>query len=433
MIWDSSNGRRVLTLPRRTELDANPGVASVTFSPSGKRLATSVGKTVRIWNADTGQEILSLRSREGFVTRLAYNPDGSRLAAASRNGSVMVWDTVTGETCLTLRGRTGIVHGVAYSPDGRRLVTAAGGTNKGGEHLFSDVKLWDARTGQEILTLRGPLAQQPRVAFDRGGRRLAASGDREVMIWEGIPLDEELVIERQAASLVKFLLTELQTPQAVSARVGDYAVSDAVRQRALTLVEPVWRTQVREEAENVVKSLSYKALFRSEILAHLRADPVLGEPVRHEALALAERFGESPFYHNRASRAVASRPGAGAAAYGRAAQQAEIACRLLPFEGPYQTTLGMAQYRLGRYQEALATLTSANELNQAAQGSPVAADLAFLAMCDYQMRQFDRAQASLNRLRETMQEPNSNRDAEAQSLQKEAEALLAGQAASRAR
>ena len=58
----------------------------------------------------------------------------------------------------------------------------------------------------------------------------------------------------------------------------------------------------------------------------------------------------------------------------------------MPFEGPYQTTLGMAQYRLGKYQEALTTLTHADELNQAAQGGPVPADLAFLAMCRYQMR-----------------------------------------------
>ena len=177
-------------------------------------------------------------------------------------------------------------------------------------------------------------------------------------IWEGAPLDTELAVERQAASLVRFLFAQSQAPETVSARLRDYAVSDAVRQQALTLVEPFWRNRVRREAEKAVKSLIYKPLFRSEVLAHLRADPVLGEPVRQEALALAERFGESPYYLNRASRAVASRPGAGAAAYRRAVQQAEIACRLLPFEGPYQTTLGMAQYRLGKHQEALTTLTA---------------------------------------------------------------------------
>jgi hypothetical protein len=300
--------------------------------------------------------------------------------------------------------------------------------NKGRELLYSEVKLWDALTGQEILILRGALAYSPRVAFDRGGRRLAASGDRVVTIWEGVPLDTELAEQRQAASLVKFLFAQSPAPEAVSARVRDYAISDAVRQQALTLVEPFRRNRVRQEAEKVVQTLFRKPLFRSEVLAHLRADPALSEPVRQEALALAERFVEYPYHLDRVSRAVASRPGAEPSAYRLAAQRAEIACRLMPFEGSYHTTLGMAQYRLGKYQEALTTLTRADELNQAAQGSPVPADLALLAMTRYQMREKDRAQASLDQLRETMQKPNRARNEEAQRLLKEAEALLLGRA-----
>src|SRR5262249_34514283 len=162
-------------------------------------------------------------------------------------------------------------------------------------------------------------------------------------------------------------------PSAVSARVRDDASSDAVRQRALTLVEPFWRNRVRREAKKVVEALFYKPLFRSEVLAHLRADPVLTHPVLKEALALAERFAESPFNLNLASRAVAGRPGAEPSAYRLAAQRAEVACRLMPFEGSYHTTLGMAQYRLGKYQEALATLSRADELNQETLGAPVPA------------------------------------------------------------
>jgi TolA-binding protein len=92
------------------------------------------------------------------------------------------------------------------------------------------------------------------------------------------------------------------------------------------------------------------------------------------------------------------------------------------------TTLGMAQYRLGKYQEALTTLTRADELNQATHGGPVPADLAFLAMSRYQMRETDKAQASLTQLRETLQKPNWAGNDEAHRLLKEAEALLDGRA-----
>jgi WD40 repeat protein/serine/threonine protein kinase len=429
VIWDLSKGQKVLTLPGRTELGSYSVTANATFSPGGEHLATSEGRTVRVWNAATGQEILTPSSLEGIVTRIAYSPDGLRLAAASQGGSVKVWDAVTGETCLILRGHTSAVSGLTYSPDGRRLVTAAGGMSKGLERRYmAEVKLWDALTGQEILTLRGAPAQRPRVAFDRGGRRLAVSGDdHDVTIWEGVPLDAELSDQRQAASLVGFQFAQAPTPEAVSARVRDYPISTGVRQRALTLVEPFWRHRVRQEAEEKVRSLSNKPLFLPEVIAHLRTDPVLSEPVRQEALALAERFVEIPHELDLASRPVAARPGAEPFAYRLAFQRAEIACRLMSFEGSYQTTLGMAQYRLGKYREALATLTHADELNQAAEGGSVPADLALLAMTRFQMHDHEQAQASLTQLREAMQKPNWAGDEEAQQLLKEAEALLAGQ------
>ncbi len=429
VIWDLSKGEAVLTLPGRTGPAGSARFASMTFSPDGEHLAASEGRIVRVWNVATGAEILTLPGDEGFVTRVAFSPDGRRLASASQDGSVKVWDAVTGEKCLALRGHTNAVNGLTYSPDGRRLVTAAGGTSRGGERFDSEAKIWDALTGQEILALRGAFAQAPLVAFDRGGRRLAASGDAVVTIWEGVPLDAELALERQAASLVKYLFTRSPTPREVSARVRDDAtISDAVRQQALTLVEPRWRNQVRLEAEQVVVFLFRKPLFRSEVLAHLRADPVLSAPVRQEALALAERWVEYPEILNRVSRAVAIRTGAEPSAYRLALDRAEIACRLMPFESSYHTTLGMAQYRLGKYHEALTTLTRANQLNQTDHGGHAPADLAFLTMARYQIGQQDQARAILNQLRETMQKPNSARDEEVQSLLKEAEALLAGRA-----
>jgi len=47
-----------------------------------------------------------------------------------------VWDAKTGAEVLTLRGHTSAVHSASFSPDGTRIVTAGGDRT---------ARVWDAR------------------------------------------------------------------------------------------------------------------------------------------------------------------------------------------------------------------------------------------------------------------------------------------------
>src|SRR5688500_7825180 len=70
-------------------------VADGTFSPDGKRIATgSWDASVRIWDADTGQELVRLVGLEERVLKVAFSPDGSLLAAGDMLGNVRVWSSV---------------------------------------------------------------------------------------------------------------------------------------------------------------------------------------------------------------------------------------------------------------------------------------------------------------------------------------------------
>ena len=76
-------------------------------------------------------------------------------------------------------------------------------------------------------------------------------------------------------------------------------------------------------------------MFRREVLETLRTDSALSEPVRREALALAENMREDPQRVNQASSSVVRSPGAEPAAYARASRLAEVACRLSPRNGVF--------------------------------------------------------------------------------------------------
>jgi WD40 repeat protein len=81
---------------------------------------------------------------------------------------------------------------VAFSPDGKRLANGIGSTWKDGKRVPSGgVKVWDAQTGQELLSLPGGSGG---VAFSPDGRReepaaLRMGSSPEAM--DGLVLDRD--------------------------------------------------------------------------------------------------------------------------------------------------------------------------------------------------------------------------------------------------
>ena len=52
----------------------------------------SEDQTVKIWDTETGEEILTLRGHQHTVTSLSFSHDGRRLASADNQGSIHIWD-----------------------------------------------------------------------------------------------------------------------------------------------------------------------------------------------------------------------------------------------------------------------------------------------------------------------------------------------------
>jgi hypothetical protein len=118
----------------------------------------------------------TLTGHKDVVRSVSYSPDGKRLATSSNDGTAKVWDVATGRTLMTLRGHSGPVGSVVYSPDGKRLATASDDRT---------AKIWDAATGKVLLNL-GPFGAGVGICFAGGGRWLAfaSSEVNEVRLWD---------------------------------------------------------------------------------------------------------------------------------------------------------------------------------------------------------------------------------------------------------
>jgi tetratricopeptide (TPR) repeat protein len=166
-------------------------------------------------------------------------------------------------------------------------------------------------------------------------------------------------------------------------------------------------------------------MIRSEVLAHLRTNATVPESERAFAIQAAQTEHGNPATLNEAAWKVVSNRALEKADYAQALRLAEAAAEAAPANGHILNTLGVAQYRMGQFKEALATLTQSEKRNASRNGSHPS-DLAFLAMTQHGLGQREQAQATLSRLIEIMKKSTWVNNPEAQGYLREAEERING-------
>jgi WD40 repeat protein len=170
--WDAATGQCIKTLAGHSL-----AVTSAVYSPDGNKiLSTSQDQTIKEWDTETGVCVKTLAGHTGEVTGAVYRPDGKKILSASQDQTIKEWDVETGECVKTLAGHSSFVNSAVYSRDGKKILSASSDKT---------IKEWDVETGECVKTLTGHTMEVTAAVYSAGGKKiLSASLDQTIKEWD---------------------------------------------------------------------------------------------------------------------------------------------------------------------------------------------------------------------------------------------------------
>ncbi|MFC1765649.1 protein kinase [Planctomycetota bacterium] len=341
-LWDAIQGEEIMTFS-----EDEPRIYSVAFSPDGHRIASGSYNNIKVWDVESGAELKSIMRDPKKMASVVFSPDGKRIAAADR--PPRIWDVATGKELMTLRGHGDTVVSIAFSPDGRRLVT---GSQDG------TARVWDSLTGDELITLRVGSTVTGGV-FSPDGKSIAGGTlGKTILLWESA------------------------------------APVDGYGPRKTTAT-----------AKDSVDELHETHGLYHDVIEKLKVDTTLDEPVRKAALQIANaRKGEDAEMLVKEGWEMVSSADKDIDAYRSIVDKAQKVALSEPENASVLKILGVGQYRVGAYAEALDTLKHAEKMraDNNPESNPV--PLAFMAMALYQLGQVDEGRFIVRPLRDSFEE-----------------------------
>merc|ERR1712048_967233 len=171
--------------------DHEDRLGQIAFHPSGKVIATSCfDHTWNLWELEKAcllfskttsrniseKSIYKQEGHNGYVCAISFNNVGALLVSGGFDAVGKVWDLRTGNNIVTLAGHTKPILSVDFSPDGFHLITSS---------MDNTCRIWDLRKTESahILAAHKDLIASVKYHPTTGDYFATASFDGEAKIW----------------------------------------------------------------------------------------------------------------------------------------------------------------------------------------------------------------------------------------------------------
>ncbi len=175
-LWDANSKNELWKNPFTDKAGFLEESNFVTFSKTGKYIASARKNTVSVRNSTSGDFISTIAGHLKKVNYIAFSQDDKLIATASDDNTIRLWEVNTGKLIRVIEGHSYLVESVEFSRDGITLLSASG------DH---SVRLWNYSTGAEIMRYNGSLGQLMMAKFSPDEKYIAACGsDKFIHLWE---------------------------------------------------------------------------------------------------------------------------------------------------------------------------------------------------------------------------------------------------------
>jgi len=180
-------------------------ISSIQYSIDGSKIASgSNDKSVRIWDANTGKELLKMTGHEDFINSISFSPVGRRVASCSRDGSIRIWDSLspltngnseTDTALAVINDAYDTCFKVAFSPDGL-LLASQGRMN---DEYVDIIRIWDVeelrldRAVPNLVSLTDIDGEAKDLVFHPNGQAVAFNSNSNVRMWTFGPSQNTMV------------------------------------------------------------------------------------------------------------------------------------------------------------------------------------------------------------------------------------------------